>query len=150
MVSTFKKLLDSNLPKHLSLRQIIIFSFIYLFVSIGCLSQIVSICRLFFNYPTIVSVETEDRNCHNDLPAFSFCAYLEPTTAHARNSTKTIAEYFKLFNLSDRVFSFKLLTPDYETINETTVPEDVRNSLYQTINSVYVCYTFNSLIKCKF
>ena len=135
------------------LRKTIIVSLVYIFVAIGCFWQIVSICGLYFNYPTIVSIETQYLDYENELPALSFCTRLEKSIPEYENSTKTVAQYTEQYNVSKVIFNMtvvlNLSTHRYKPNKGNRKGKDIQNSLIQTINSVYTCFTFNSLLNCK-
>ena len=142
-----KSLLKFNSKKFL--RKTVTLSLFYIFVAIGCFWQIVTICGLYFNYPTIVSIETEYRESENELPALSFCTRLEGSIPEYDNSTNSVAKYAEKFNVSKVVFNMTILDAKYEVIKGNRKGEDTQNSLIQTINCVYTCFTFKSLLNCK-
>ena len=129
-------------PNQLSQKNLFLILAVYMCVGIGCFYQIVTISGLYFKYPTIVSVETEFFESENELPAFTFCTYLERNIEYLRHSNKTIAQIFEKFNVSKTLFIFTLLSANYEPIKGSPVSDSVSNTLIETINTVYNCLYF--------
>ena len=65
---------------------------------LGCFLQILSICELFFGYPTVISSETKFDVFEIPLPTMTFCEY-------GGNRTKgmTSEKVFETFNVSEIV-----------------------------------------------
>ena len=137
----FKSMVNSKLY----LKQILIVSMVYICVSIGCFWQLVAICHIYFDYPIIVSIDTEVKEWDNELPALTFCTTIEE---NYQNSNESIAHYFEKYNMSKIIFEMSVRDTRFRIINNTT-GEDLETNLIQTLNSVYTCFTFNSLIKRK-
>ena len=65
---------------------------------LGCFMQILSICELFFSYPTVILSETNFDVFETPLPTMTFCAYVLK-----RNKGLTSEKIFETFNVSEIV-----------------------------------------------
>ena len=150
MIENFKLIFKTLFESKISLKLIVILSLIYSLAGIGCFYQIITISTLYFKYPTIVTIEAEHKQFEEELPAFSFCTYINRNLTQLSEMKNTTQDWYQRYNLSKTLFDVTLLNSNYEPINGSINPKEVRDGIIQTINSIYVCYTFNSLIKSKY
>src|SRR5690348_14487133 len=71
-------------------------SLFYLSLSVGCFWQILNICKLYFNYPTNVFIETRFEAFSQTLPAPTFCTNIM-TYNSGKNSSSALDIYSKEF-----------------------------------------------------
>ena len=67
---------------------------VYLFLGFGCFYQILDICRLYYEYPTNIFIETNFNSVVNTFPAITFCTQLKPSN-DGLNSTFALNEASK-------------------------------------------------------
>jgi hypothetical protein len=120
---------------NLSLKRFAILLIVYSIMSVGCIWQLVSICQLYFEYPTIVSIETKFENSNLELPAITFCT-------ENLNRGIDIRESFKRTNIKDILKRSEIETETHEVIHEESI-----ETVIEIINSDYYCFTLNSLMK---
>ena len=73
-----------------------------LILCLCCFLQILSICELFFSYPTVILSETTFDVSAIPFPSMTFCTYIENMTIG-----KTSEEFFENFNVSQIVGYFE-------------------------------------------
>ena len=101
---------------------------------LGCFLQILSICELFFSYPTVILSETTFDVSAIPFPSMTFCAYVENLTIGL-----TSEEIFETFNVSEIITSINYC--NLETGNDSKL-------FYQanlSSNYYYKCFTLNHL-----
>jgi hypothetical protein len=98
---------------------------------VGSIYQTYYICRFYYNYPTIVSTETQFINNDNELPAITICGVFDLMSS-GLNFNTLIKEAF-------------ILNSDFS--NDNNITEEVLKSIVIYINSRNRCLTINPLIK---
>ena len=118
---------------------------ICLFLSFGCFYQILDICRLYYEYPTNIFIETNFNSVVNTFPAITFCTKLKPFNDGLNNSyaldkaSKNVKQ--KLFN--------DMFIQRYSPSKTTRVGKEFLNKSSERISYGKYCFSFNFKISGK-
>ena len=99
---------------------------------LGCFLQILSICELFFSYPTVILSETKFDIFETPLPTMTFCEY-------GGNRTKGITseKVFETFNVSEIVES--IIYYDGESGQTSNISHQVK--FLRSLSRGCICFT---------
>ena len=106
---------------------------------LGCFLQILSICELFFSYPTVILSEITLHVSAIPFPSMTFCTYIEGMTIG-----KTSEELFEDFNVSEIVGSIEYLNMETGNVDDISYQANLSLSYY------FKCFTLNHLEQGKF
>jgi hypothetical protein len=109
-------------------------------LSVGCIYQTYFICHFYYNYPTIVSTETQFINNDNELPAITFCGVFDLISS-GLNFNESLNE----IDVKALIKEAFILNSDFSY--EYNITEEVLKSIVIFINSRNRCLTINPLIK---
>jgi hypothetical protein len=107
---------------------------------IGCIYQTYYICYFYYNYPTIVSTETQFIKNKNELPAITFCGDFD-----LMSSGLNFNESLNKIDVKTLIKEAFMLNSDFSY--DKNITEEVLKSIVIVINSQYRCLTINPLIK---
>ena len=108
----------------------------------GCLLQITSIFNFYLRYPTNIFIETKFKSYNNSLPAITFCANIGEQSGHFTDDIFLKNHWNKIIQ---NVF---ILGPDHQIV--THLYHNISETVIESVGKKYYCFTFNSIIKCKF
>ena len=112
-----------------------------LIVCLCCFMQILSICELFFSFPTVILSEVNFDVTAIPVPTMTFCI-------NTGNGTfgKTSEEIFNKFNVSEIIGSFEYTDVESGKSDNIFRPDQVLLSL----SMKYSCITLNHIRKGEF
>ena len=106
-----------------------------LVINLCCFWQIVSICQLFFSYPTNISIETDFDVFEIPLPSLTFC-----TNIRNRIRGKVSEDIFKTFKTQDIIGNITTIDQDHQE----TIVDIFSNYTVESLSMDYYCFTINS------
>jgi len=133
----YPSFLDQNFHSIKRFRiKIIFFSILF----IGCFYQTYYVCHFYYNYPTIVSTETEFDDNESELPAITFCGDFD----QKRKGLSAI-ELFKYIDVKTLIKEAKIITSDFS--HQYNVTEEVLKSIIISSNTHFHCLSINPQLK---
>ena len=108
---------------------------------LGCFLQILSICELFFSYPTVILSQTTFDVSAIPFPSMTFCAYVGN-----RTNGMTSENVFETFDVSKIVED--LIYHDGESGNRLNIIHQVK--FMPSLSEYHNCFTINSNKHGKF
>ena len=115
---------------------------VLVFLSICCFWQIVSICSLYFNYPTNIFIDTNFDVFEQTLPALTFCTRIG--TEHRGQNTSSDLFDMHLVNQTIQEISVSSFAREEEVVTDRYL-----SSLIESLSIYYYCFTINSQLKGK-
>ena len=120
-------------PKHkMKIKNKLPFITFVLVLILGSFLQILSICELFFSYPTVILSETTFDVFAIPFPSMTFCAYVGNKT-----NRMTSEEDFDTFNVSEIVESIQYY--DGESGHTLNIFHQVK--FHRSLSRDCICYT---------
>ncbi len=107
---------------------------------IGCIYQTYYICHFYYNYPTIVSAETEFDDNESELPAITFCGEFDE-----KRKGLTLIESFNYIDAKKLIKKANIVTFDFS--HEYNVTEEVMKSIIISISTQFHCLSINPQLK---
>jgi hypothetical protein len=133
----YPSFLDQNFHSIKRFRiKIIFFSILF----IGCIYQTYYVCHFYYNYPTIVSTETEFDDNESGLPAITFCGDF----GQKRKGLFAI-ELFNYIDVKTLIKEAKIITSNFS--HQYNVTEEVLKSIIISINNHFHCLSINPQLK---
>jgi hypothetical protein len=113
---------------------------IFIILFIGCVYQTYYICNFYYNYPTIVSTETEFDDNESELPAITFCSLFD-----RNRKGLTLIESLNYIDAKTLIKRAYIITFNFS--HEYNVTEEVRKSIVISINTQLYCISINPQLK---
>ena len=111
-------------------------------LNIGCFWQMVSICSLYFNYPTNIFIDTKFDVFEQTVPALTFCTSVGQTH-RGKNTSTHLFDNFSL-NTTIEQISINSLADQVDIITDQYL-----SSVIESVSINYYCFTLNSQVKGK-
>src|ERR1700712_758352 len=108
---------------------------------VGCFWQLLSVCQMYFKYPTNISIETKYGSLSTTLPAITFCTDID--SQWGRNSSAVLQFHSNKFG--NQTLSDVSIVIESTDKNVSIKDIFVKNAI-ERISLCYYCITFNSLI----
>src|ERR1700712_2708412 len=104
---------------------------------VGCFWQILSVCQMFFKYPTNISIETKYGSLSTTLPAITFCSGMG--YQWGRNSSDVLQDHPNKFG--------KETLSDVSIVIESTdkiisIKDIFVKNVIERVSLYYYCFTF--------
>lgn len=120
-------------------RAVILFIFnIILFA--GCFWQIINVCKLYFNYPVNIFIDTKFNVLTQRLPALTFCSNVG-NMSEGKNSSDALEHASKMFK--DEMFSMIIVG---RAAKDQDLMSEYLNHSIERISLEFYCITLNSFL----